>query len=91
MSVDVQITDGVAVITLNRPERKNAFDRAQYDELAGRLDAVAADDSLRVAVLTGAGAAFRLAAVSSSPTRLVGSEPPNCCSRRAGSTPTKQY
>ena len=59
MSVDFQVIDGgVAVITLNRPERKNAFDRAQYDDLAGRLDAVAADDSLRVAVLTGAGAAF---------------------------------
>ncbi len=58
MSVELTAADGVAVITMNRPERKNAFDRRQYDELAVRLDAVAADESLRVAVLTGAGAAF---------------------------------
>lgn len=58
MSVELTTADGVAVITLNRPERKNAFDRRQYDDLAAHLDAVAADESLRVAVLTGAGAAF---------------------------------
>ena len=58
MSVELATADGVAVITLNRPERKNAFDRRQYDDLAAHLDAVAADENLRVAVLTGAGAAF---------------------------------
>lgn len=58
MSIELAISDGVAVITMNRPERKNAFDRRQYDDLATSLDAVAADDDVRVAVLTGAGAAF---------------------------------
>lgn len=58
MSVELATADGVAVITLNRPERKNAFDRRQYDDLAAHLDAVAADENLRVAVITGAGAAF---------------------------------
>ncbi len=58
MSVELATTDGVAVITLNRPERKNAFNRRQYDDLAAHLDAVATDENLRVAVLTGAGAAF---------------------------------
>jgi enoyl-CoA hydratase/carnithine racemase len=58
VSIDVSIVDGVAVLTMNRPERKNAFDRRQYEELGRRLDAIAADDAIRVAVLTGAGAAF---------------------------------
>lgn len=58
MSVDLRTADGVAVLTLNRPERKNAFDRAQYDALAGRLETLAADDEVRVVVLTGHGTAF---------------------------------
>jgi enoyl-CoA hydratase/carnithine racemase len=48
----------VAVITMNRPERKNAFTRDQYDALGATLARIDADDDLRVAVLTGAGAAF---------------------------------
>lgn len=49
---------GVRWITLNRPERRNAIDRAVF---AGLLDAFAAldrDDDVRVAVLTGAGPGF---------------------------------
>ena len=37
MSIDIEINDGVAVITMNRPERKNAFTREQYELLAGAL------------------------------------------------------
>ena len=58
MSIDVHIQGAVAVLTMNRPERKNAFTREQYDALGSALAAIDADDSLRVAVLTGAGAAF---------------------------------
>lgn len=58
MSIDVSVADGVATIVMNRPERKNAFDRAQYDALASTLASLDADDSVHVAVLTGAGGAF---------------------------------
>jgi enoyl-CoA hydratase/carnithine racemase len=58
MSIDLTIDGAVAVITMNRPERKNAFTREQYDALGATLARIDADDDLRVAVLTGAGAAF---------------------------------
>jgi enoyl-CoA hydratase/carnithine racemase len=49
------VEDGVARVTINRPERRNAM---SYGVMAGLRDAVAAakaDDSVRVVVLTGAG------------------------------------
>ena len=58
MSVEVEINEGVAVITMNRPERKNAFTREQYELLAGALNNADTNDEVRVVVLTGAGAAF---------------------------------
>ena len=58
MSIDLHVDGAVAVITMNRPERKNAFTREQYDALGSTLARIDADDDLRVAVLTGAGAAF---------------------------------
>lgn len=58
MSIDVSIAEGVATIVMNRPERKNAFDRAQYDALAATLASLDSDSEVRVAVLTGAGGAF---------------------------------
>src|SRR5690606_31010719 len=51
--------DGVAVVTLNRPERHNAFDAAMCDELSGLWRSLRGDDSVRCVVLTAAGdAAF---------------------------------
>ena len=58
MSIDLHIDGAVAVLTMNRPERKNAFTREQYDALGGALAHIEANDDLRVAVLTGAGSAF---------------------------------
>lgn len=58
MSIDLTIDEGVALITMNRPERKNAFTRDQYDALGSALDRVDANDDIRVAILTGAGSAF---------------------------------
>lgn len=58
MSIDIHHDGAVAIITMNRPERKNAFTREQYDALGSALAAIDADDSMRVVVLTGAGAAF---------------------------------
>lgn len=53
-----EVRDGVLVITLNRPEAKNAANRALAEGLAAAVDQLEADDSLRVAILTGAGGTF---------------------------------
>ena len=50
--------DGIATLTLNRPESLNAINRQMFEELAVALQDVATDDSVRVFVLTGAGRAF---------------------------------
>ena len=58
MSIDLEKLDGIGIITINRPERKNAFTRSQYEDLASALKDIDADDSVHVAILTGAGGAF---------------------------------
>ncbi len=50
--------DGVAIIELNRPSRKNAIIAPMLDELAATVAAVSADDDVHVVVLCGAGGAF---------------------------------
>jgi enoyl-CoA hydratase/carnithine racemase len=50
--------DGVLLVTLNRPAKKNAFDDPQWDGLAAALDRAREDDSVAVVVLTGAGNDF---------------------------------
>jgi enoyl-CoA hydratase/crotonobetainyl-CoA hydratase len=52
------VADGVATVTLNRPEARNAVDRAMAGEIAAALDEVDARDDVRAAVLTGAGPVF---------------------------------
>ena len=61
MSYETLLTetrDGVMTVTLNRPERLNAFTIQMMDDLLRLLDAVDADDDVRVVVFTGAGRAF---------------------------------
>lgn len=50
--------DGIALLTLNRPEARNALSRGLMDALQAELDATAADRSVRVLVIAGAGPAF---------------------------------
>ena len=50
--------EGIARITLNRPAKLNSFTVAMHEELRDALARTAADASLRVLVLTGAGRAF---------------------------------
>ena len=51
-------SEGVALLTLNRPQAMNALSRELLDELARAIDELAADASARVLILTGAGRAF---------------------------------
>ncbi|MEM8754104.1 MAG: crotonase/enoyl-CoA hydratase family protein [Pseudomonadota bacterium] len=49
---------GVATLTLNRPEKHNSMSAAMIAELSAAAAALAADDAVRVVVLTGAGESF---------------------------------
>jgi enoyl-CoA hydratase/carnithine racemase len=53
-----EIADGVMTITLNRPERLNAWTARMGDELIEAFDRADADDDVRVIVVTGAGRGF---------------------------------
>lgn len=50
--------DGYSIVTLNRPDRLNAFNEAQHRELRAILEACAADDDCGTVILTGAGRGF---------------------------------
>ncbi len=52
------VTDGVLVVTLNRPDHLNAFTPTMADELEETFVEVNDDDSIRAVVVTGAGRAF---------------------------------
>jgi len=52
------VRHGVLTITLNRPERLNAFTGTMSQELVAAFDAADADDNVRVVIVTGAGRAF---------------------------------
>ena len=62
----LEIDHGVAVITLDRPERRNAFNGAMGDALGDAYRHCDADDSVRVVVLTGTPPAFCVGADISS-------------------------
>ena len=53
-----EIDDGVAVLTMNRPERRNAFSAAMLSAMASVLAQVEADEAVGCVVLTGAAGAF---------------------------------
>src|SRR5579884_1955064 len=50
--------DGVATITLNRPDRLNAFTERMRDELIAAFDRSDADDDVRAVIVTGEGRGF---------------------------------
>ncbi|MEV0729931.1 enoyl-CoA hydratase [Polymorphospora sp. NPDC050346] len=56
--VQTSVTDGVATITLNRPDRRNALTHELVDEFVAAIDTVEADPATRAIVVTGAGSAF---------------------------------
>jgi enoyl-CoA hydratase/carnithine racemase len=52
------VEDGLATVTLNRPEQLNTFTARMRDELIAAFDLTDADDAVRAVILTGAGRAF---------------------------------
>ncbi|MCB1397549.1 MAG: crotonase/enoyl-CoA hydratase family protein [Rhodobacter sp.] len=56
--VTITIEDGVAEVTLNRPDKLNAFDEAMFRAVSEAGDRLAGEPGLRAVVLTGAGKGF---------------------------------
>ena len=54
-NITMDVVDHVARITIDRPERMNAFDVDTHEQFSAAIDRVEADDDIRVAVITGAG------------------------------------
>lgn len=57
-TVLVEFDEGIAWVTLNRPDKRNAMNPTLNDEMVATLDALEADPRCRALVLTGAGDAF---------------------------------
>lgn len=56
--IALEVVDGVAIVTLNKPEKKNAIDTDMVRVFAEVLDVVDGDDAVGAVVVTGAGSAF---------------------------------
>ena len=54
----VEVADGVMTVTLNRPQAKNAANKAIAVGVAAAMDELDSNDDIRVAILTGAGGTF---------------------------------
>jgi enoyl-CoA hydratase/carnithine racemase len=52
------VDNGVATLTLNRPEKRNALSIALRDEISDALDRLAADEAVKAVIVTGAGDVF---------------------------------
>jgi enoyl-CoA hydratase/carnithine racemase len=57
-TISYEISDSILTLTLNRPEKLNAFNRAMLAELIAAFDRADADDGVRAIIVTGAGRAF---------------------------------
>ncbi len=57
-TISLEVEDGIATLTLNRPDKLNAFNTTMMKELIAAFDATDADDSVRVVIVTGAGRGF---------------------------------
>jgi enoyl-CoA hydratase/carnithine racemase len=53
-----EVEDGIATLTLDRPERLNAFTQTMLTEMLDALDRIDADDAVRAAIVTGRGRGF---------------------------------
>lgn len=53
--IKLDIDDGIATVTLHRPEKMNAFTRTMMAEIIAAMDAIDADDAVRAVIFTGYG------------------------------------
>ena len=57
-TLQLTIEDGVAILTLNRPDRLNSFTGAMHEEMQDALTQIETDETIRAVLLTGAGRGF---------------------------------
>jgi enoyl-CoA hydratase/carnithine racemase len=57
-TISTETADGIMTLTLNRPDRLNAFTQDMLDEMLVALDVADADDDVRAIIVTGAGRGF---------------------------------
>lgn len=57
-TIEVERSEGIVTITLNRPAKKNAMNQLMWDELRAQLRAIAGNSDDRVVVITGSEGAF---------------------------------
>jgi enoyl-CoA hydratase/carnithine racemase len=57
-TLDYSVSDNILTLTLNRPDKLNAFNGPMMNELLAAFDAADADDDVRAIIVTGAGRAF---------------------------------
>ena len=53
-----ELQDGIVVLTIDRPDRRNALSNKVLAELHEAVDRIGSDPAIRVVILTGAGAGF---------------------------------
>jgi|TARA_B110000240_G_C13426656_1_gene421885 enoyl-CoA hydratase len=74
MTVNFEVRDRIAIITLNRPEARNAVSQQLAEDLEAAIDRLEADDALWIGILCGNGPAFcagaDLKAIASGEARL---------------------
>ena len=75
-AIELKTENGVAWLTMNRPEMKNALNAEMREEMFAALADVAANDEIRCLVVTGAGNGF-CSGADLSGTRAASSEPPH--------------
>src|SRR5215212_223652 len=57
-TITLDVEDGVALLTLNRPDKLNAFNTQMMRDMIAAFDATDADDAVRAVIVTGAGRGF---------------------------------
>lgn len=78
--VRLEVDDGVAVITIVRPHVRNAVDHAVAIGIEAHLDHIEADETIRAAVITGAGSYF----CSGADLRMIADHEPAAMTERGG-------
>jgi enoyl-CoA hydratase/carnithine racemase len=82
-----EVADNIATITLNRPEKLNAFTGVMMTEMIDAFDKIDADDNVRAVIVTGAGRAFCAGADLSAGPRTFDSTREDRADRRAAIRP----
>ena len=56
--LNIEVSDGIAIVTINRPEAMNALNTRFFNEMDHFVEATANDPAIKVVIITGEGKAF---------------------------------